>query len=254
MPASFSDGWSWCNRCQALFNGMPGAPGACPAGGVHDGSASWDYFALFVDGDMTSPNHQIGWRTCKNWRVLFYGPWAASSSCPAGAHHSLSGSPTLAVQFDDKSSPSSQKGWRWCKNCQGLFYGPNAANAPCPAGAGRLHDKSASARYALPYFGVPFIGTYANGAELRVLGSNYTLGGQVDVFTKFSNDKLFHSERVTAIHNQAAPGGWITAGTKSVATAHPQIYNGYVQAYDRSTKKRSPRLPITISVPIDPNG
>ena len=58
--------------------------------------------------------------------------------------------------------------------------------------------------------------------------------------TKFSNDKLFHSERVTAIHNQAAPGGWITAGTKSVATAHPQIYNGYVQAYDRSTKSVRP--------------
>lgn len=204
-----------------LFFGLPGAQGACPAGDVHNSSGSWDYFMLFVDGDLASPNHQSGWRMCKDCRVLFYGPGVDSSSCPAGGHHNLSGSATLAVQFDDKATPSAQKGWRWCKNCQGLFYGPNASHAPCPSGVGWFHDPSASAHYGMPFVGVPWIGIYEFGAELRVQGSNYTVGGEVNVVTNFSDDSEFYSEQVTAIVNQAAPGGWITGKTQSVVTPHP---------------------------------
>jgi hypothetical protein len=78
------------------------------------------------------------------------------------------------------------------------------------------------------------------------------LGGQVEVFTKYSNGELFHSERVTAIENQSAPGGWVTAGTSSLFYPAPGPYNGYVQAHDLASNKWSPKLPITISVPIDP--
>jgi hypothetical protein len=60
---------------------------------------------------------------------------------------------------------------------------------------------------------------------------------------------VFHRERVTAIENQSAPGGWVTAGTNS--KADPGVYNGYVQAHDRASNMWSPKLPITISVPID---
>jgi hypothetical protein len=105
---------------------------------------------LIVDRD-TGPRQQSGWRMCANCRVLFYGPSAASSACPAGPHHNPSGSATFAMQIDDKSSPTSQKGWRWCKNCEGLVYGPNASHGPCPVGTGWSHDPSASAAYVLPF-------------------------------------------------------------------------------------------------------
>ena len=243
--------WTWCNRCQALFYGAPGAPGACPAGGVHNSSGSGDYYMLLVDGDMAGPDQQPLWRLCGKCRVLFYGPGAASSSCAAGGQHAISGTSVFAVQVDDGSSPTNQQGWRWCKNCQALFFALNASHGPCPAGTGWKHDPSGSGHYNLPFVGVPWIGTYAFDGNLRVEGSNYTLGGQVDVFTKFTNGQSFHFERVTAIENQSAPGGWITAATNSKSDHAPGVYNGYVQAHDRASNKWSPRLPIIISVPFD---
>ena len=248
MAASFSSGWTWCNRCQALVSG----PGVCPAGGVHDSSTSASYFMLLVERGIAGPNQQPGWRMCGKCRVLFYGPGEASSSCPAGGRHTISGSSNFAVQVDDGSSPSNQQGWRWCKSCQALFYAMNASPRPCPAGAGWMHDPSTSGNYDLPFVGVPWIGTYEFDGNLRVQGSNYTLGGQVDVFTMSSNGHRFHSERVTAIENPSAPGGWVTAGTSSLSPpGRPGEYNGYVQAHDLASNKWSPRLPIVISQRID---
>jgi hypothetical protein len=102
-------------------------------------------------------------------------------------------------------------------------------------------------------FGVPWIGTYEFGGYVRAQGSNYTLGGQVDVYTKYNNGNKFHSERVTAIANQAAPGGWITADTTVGAFPPRWAYNGYVQAHDLASNKWSPKLPIVIALPIDDN-
>ena len=247
MAASFSSGWSCCSRCITLFFGAPGAPGACPAGGVHDSSGSWNLFMLNVDGDIAGPNQQPGWRMCEKCRVLFYGPNADSSTCSAGGQHNASAS-WFAVQVDDGSSPTNQQGWRWCKNCQALVWALTPSPAPCPAGAGRVHDLSASANYDLPFFGVPWIGTYGFDGQLRAQGSNYTLGGQVDVITTSINGRPFHSERVTAIDNPSAPGGWITADTGTLfSSAPPGAYSAYVQAHDLASNKWSPRLPIVLS-------
>jgi hypothetical protein len=209
---------------------------------------------LLVDAGYEGPglNQQDGWRMCDNCRVLFYGPNVDSSSCPAGGQHTISGFSNFAMQFDDGSSPSNQQGWRWCKNCQTLFFALNDSPGPCPAGAGWVHDASASGNYDLPFAGVPWIGTYAFDGMLRVQGSNYTLGGQVDVFTKYIGGTGFHHERVTAIENQSAPGGWITAATNSYSDTGPDDYNGYVQAHDLASNLWSPKLPITILVRIDP--
>lgn len=251
MAASFSSGWTWCNRCQALFYGAPGAVGACPAGGVHDSSGSADYFVLSVDGDMAGPNQQPGWCWCEKCRVLFYGPGTANSSCPAGGQHNASGSTIFAMQFDDGSSPTNQQGWRWCKNCQTLFFALNASPGPCPAHAGWVHDPSESGNYDLPFVGVPSIWTYEFDGNLKAGGSNYTLGGQVDVFTKRSDGQLFHHERVTAIENPNQLGGSVSAETNSLYEPAPGEYNGYVQAHDLASNKWSPVLPIVISVRID---
>lgn len=213
LAASYSSGWTWCQRCQVLFSGPPN--GVCPAGGAHDGSTSWSYFMLLIEHSVAGPNQQPGWRTCGKCRALFYGPGEANSSCPAGGRHAIEGFSNFAVQVDDGTTPSNQQSWRWCKNCQSLFFAGNASN-------------------------------------LRVQGSNYTLGGQVDVFTMFSNGQRHHAERVRAIENQSAPGGWITAGTSSLSPpGKPGEYNGYVQAHDVACNKWSPKLPIVISQRID---
>jgi hypothetical protein len=246
MAASFSGGWNCCSRCLTLFFGGP-APGACPAGGVHDHTGSWDLFMLHVDGDIAGPNQQPAWRMCEKCRVLFYGLNAASSSCAAGGQHHAS-APWFAVQVDDGSSPTNQQGWRWCKNCQALVWAMNPSPGPCPAGAGSVHDSSTSAHYDLPFFGVPWIGTYEFEGRLRAQGSNYTLGGQVDVITTYIDGRLFHSERVTAIENQSAPGGWITADTGTLSGSRPpSAYSACVQAHDLASNKWSPRLPIALS-------
>ena len=252
MAASYSSGWAWCNRCECLFLAdVPGA-WACAAGGDHDSTGSGDYFMLLIDDGvaLALPGQQLGWSVCDNCHALFYGPFVDRSSCPAGGRHTGGG--YYAMQFDDGSSPSNQQGWRWCKNCQSLFYALDDSPGPCPAGAGWLHDPSASGNYDLPFAGVPWIGTYTFNDMLMVEGSNYTLGGQVDVFTRYSDGTGFHHERVKAIENQAAPGGWISAGTNSHSAAGPDDYNGYVQAHDLASNKWSPKLPIIISVRIDP--
>jgi hypothetical protein len=191
-----------------------------------------------------------GWRWCEKCRVLFYAD-AANGACPAGGEHNASGSSIFAMQFDDGSSPTNQQGWRWCKNCQGLFFALNASPGPCPAGAGWVHDPSESGNYNLPFLGVPSIWTYGFDGNLKAGGSNYTLGGQVDVFTKYGDGELFHRERVTAIENPNQLGGSVTAGTNSLSDPAPADYNGYVQAHDLASDKWSPKLPIIISVRID---
>jgi hypothetical protein len=36
-------GWNWCDKCQGMFYGWNASHGACPAGGAHNGSKSYDY-------------------------------------------------------------------------------------------------------------------------------------------------------------------------------------------------------------------
>jgi len=41
--------WCWCYKCSGLFFAGNVAPGACPAGGQHDGSQSGDYTLAFTN-------------------------------------------------------------------------------------------------------------------------------------------------------------------------------------------------------------
>lgn len=40
--------WSWCNKCQGLFFGPNAAKSACPKGGTHDGTGSYNYSLPFT--------------------------------------------------------------------------------------------------------------------------------------------------------------------------------------------------------------
>jgi hypothetical protein len=59
------DGWRWCANCEGLiYAGQT----ACPAGGVHDGSASSDYSLLLNAGSAAG---QTNWRWCNKCCGLY---------------------------------------------------------------------------------------------------------------------------------------------------------------------------------------
>jgi hypothetical protein len=97
-PSSFTsdprqNNWRWCRNCQGLaYNGF--GPGRCPAGGVHDHSASLDYSLIL--GPTTLPG-QPRWRWCRNCQGLAFAGHPTAGPCPAGGRHdhSASGEYTL---------------------------------------------------------------------------------------------------------------------------------------------------------------
>jgi hypothetical protein len=130
------DGWRWCKNCEGLiYAGRT----ACPAGGVHDGSESGDYWLSLDAGPSAG---QGGWRWCSNCSGLFFtgGAWPV---CPAGVSHdgSHSGDYELASSGDGDSN------WRRCTKCQGLASVGSNVPSVCPAGG--LHDHSDSGTYVL---------------------------------------------------------------------------------------------------------
>ena len=130
------DGWRWCKSCEGLVRA---AQTACPAGGVHDGSSSGDYWLALNSGPG-----QNNWRWCMNCGGLFYAGGASHGVCPAGGTHSVfeSGDYSLLTRGTGQSN------WKWCNKCQGLAFAGNSSPGVCPAGG--LHDHSGSGNYVLP--------------------------------------------------------------------------------------------------------
>jgi hypothetical protein len=80
--------WKQCGKCQGLYFSGNDSPGACPAGGMHDGTDSGDYTLLQGAGDAIGQNH---WKWCSKCQGLVFtdnppGP------CPGGGNHDTSGS------------------------------------------------------------------------------------------------------------------------------------------------------------------
>ena len=101
-------GWQSCPRCQALhFAGLP-APGACPAGGRHDGDGSFAYLVLY---DAHPAAHvQVGWRSCPRCRGLYFAALPQPGRCPAGGEHEATGSFDYALELDSSPGSSTQSG------------------------------------------------------------------------------------------------------------------------------------------------
>lgn len=60
------DGWRWCENCEGLIYA---GQSVCPAGGVHDGSGSTDYWLSLNAGSGAG---QSNWRWCKKCCGLFH--------------------------------------------------------------------------------------------------------------------------------------------------------------------------------------
>ena len=78
---SNQEGWRWCGKCQGL---LFSSGGACPAGGAHDTTSSFNYVLPHVDpADAPKATQQSEWRWCNRCQGLFYGPNTNQSVCPA---------------------------------------------------------------------------------------------------------------------------------------------------------------------------
>ena len=91
---------------------------------------------------------QVGWRWCDKCEGMFYAQASAGMGvCPAGGHHSTSGSAHYSATIGEDVSGRQQGGWRWCHKCEGFFYArASAGMGVCPAGG--HHDATGSGHYA----------------------------------------------------------------------------------------------------------
>ncbi|MDQ3914986.1 MAG: hypothetical protein M3323_06585 [Actinomycetota bacterium] len=136
--------WRWCNKCQGLWFGPNQATSNCPEGGTHSLTGSGNY-SLVVNAAATPVNHQAAWRWCNKCQGLWFGPNQATSNCPEGGTHSLTGSGNYALA---NNVGAGQTGWRWCSKCQGLWFGPNQTTSNCPEGG--THSLTGSGNYRIP--------------------------------------------------------------------------------------------------------
>jgi hypothetical protein len=106
--------WRFCDKCCGLFFAGNATPGACPAGGNHDGSQSGNY-AL-----PSSGAGQSNWQWCNKCQGLAFAGNNTPGVCPAGGLHDHGGSNNYVLYTG--SGPNRQNKWRWCNKCQGLYY------------------------------------------------------------------------------------------------------------------------------------
>lgn len=129
-------GWRQCARCQELVPLADAAKPCLTSGEAHDLNASAKSDLRVVHDDLTFGG-QSSWRRCSRCGGLFYGPNAATSSCPAGGGHTAGASPDYSLQMDLPMLMGRRPYYR-CTLCESLFYwsGGSDPRGECPAQPG----------------------------------------------------------------------------------------------------------------------
>ncbi len=96
----------------------------------------------------------------------------------------------------------------------------------------------------------PFLFNYIFNGHLKLGGGNFTVGGTVYLVVKFNNGTVVFSKKVVAQTHPVTPGGAIYVETPIAAPCAPGN-NGYAQAYDYTTSRWTPRLPVAICGRLD---
>ncbi|WP_285550658.1 hypothetical protein [Actinoplanes regularis] len=96
----------------------------------------------------------------------------------------------------------------------------------------------------------PFLFSYGYNSHLKIAGGYFTDGGKVYVVVKLNSGTKKFSKNVTAHTHPITPGGAIYVET-TVASPCGAGNNGYARAYDYTTGRWSPRLPVPICQRID---
>ena len=88
--------WRWCDKCQALVYAGNPDPGACPAGGTHETSQSYNYFLGSGNADIT---HQASWAWCAKCQGMVFTAGGTPGACPAGGTHDTSQGEGYTLQY-----------------------------------------------------------------------------------------------------------------------------------------------------------
>lgn len=96
----------------------------------------------------------------------------------------------------------------------------------------------------------PFLFSYTFDNHLALGGGYYTMNGWVFVVVKSSDGAVMFSQDVRAKPHSITPGGAVYVQTSIAAPCAPGN-KGYARAYDRTTQKWSPRLPVAVCQRID---
>ncbi|HKI17490.1 MAG TPA: hypothetical protein VKA15_06400, partial [Isosphaeraceae bacterium] len=74
--------WRWCWKCEGLYYaGRPDSAGLCPAGGIHNGIRSGNYFLALGSG-----TGQSNWRWCQMCEGLFSYANRSLGCCPGNSN------------------------------------------------------------------------------------------------------------------------------------------------------------------------
>lgn len=127
--------WAWCKRCSQLFH-TGTKPGACPAGGAHDPSASAAYQLFVAPVGFDVVLVQDCWRWCSRCAGLSWGGGVGKCPANAGGPHDTALTANYVVRTAGVPVPYNQQDqWRWCTRCMALFHG----GTPGVCAAGGAH-------------------------------------------------------------------------------------------------------------------
>ncbi|MFF5785456.1 hypothetical protein ACFY8P_10860 [Streptomyces sp. NPDC012693] len=124
-----------------------------------------------------------------------------------------------------------------------------SAAAPAREAAPAVAPLTAEALKKAP---APFLFQYTFNHHLKIGGGNFTVNGRVYLVVKLNNGRVMFQKWVTARTHSITPGGTIYVETSVSSPCSPSTgNNGYARAFDDTTQKWSPRLPVPVCVRID---
>ena len=137
--------WRSCNKCRRLVRFDINALPACPSGGKHDHTGSFDFILEFTPDEGPAPGGGVGsmlrCNKCHTISLFSGGP----TRCTQGGGHDYTGSPAYVLaETVPTGTPAGNNQWLRCKKCSTLTFF-SLPMPPCPQGGG--HDFTGSSAF-----------------------------------------------------------------------------------------------------------
>ncbi|MEU7056282.1 hypothetical protein [Streptomyces sp. NPDC046197] len=133
--------------------------------------------------------------------------------------------------------------------CAAAVVGLGTASPATVSAAPNAPQQKAASLAQAPQ-GQPFLFSYNFNQHLKLGGGNFTVGGRVYVAVMYNNGRVAFARNVIAHTHPITPGGAVYVETNIAAPCAPGS-NAYARAYDWTTQRWSPKLPVTVCVRFD---
>lgn len=143
MP--YQSNWRRCSSCSQLFYNGSHDKGACPSGGSHDGSRSYDYCVPYDTSETLWAQEE--WRHCGKCHTMFHNGVSVKGGCTSGGkHHADRFKFTPSHKFDPAGL--AQSDWQYCGKCHSMFFNGDVNKGICKDGEAH---RSLGEPFRLPY-------------------------------------------------------------------------------------------------------